>query len=321
MSNVNLLVTFFLFAYNQEKYIEEACRAAFSQTYTPLEIIISDDCSTDKTFEIISRLAQEYRGPHSLVINRNDENLGLVGHVNKAFAMSKGEIIVAAAGDDISFPNRTAILVEAFDNSMKPLLVYSNVTGVDKNGHSLSRPIPFINSQNVAITELCQRVGIYRGASGAWSKELYELFGPITENNAFEDGVFGFRAALLARAYCVDESLLLYRVNVGISTFASDRGFVCAFLAERRKQRMLIGLMWQRKKDLIRMAGRLEASSCDALNKILDGEIEALSIRYHFYSNPMVVLKSILKFRFSSLKAAVGMEVDWLKSYFSRNNF
>ena len=41
------LVTFALFAYNQEKYIREAVEGAFAQTYAPLEIILSDDCSTD----------------------------------------------------------------------------------------------------------------------------------------------------------------------------------------------------------------------------------------------------------------------------------
>jgi hypothetical protein len=43
-------VTFALFVYNQEKYIREAVEGAFSQTYEPLEIILSDDCSTDRTF-------------------------------------------------------------------------------------------------------------------------------------------------------------------------------------------------------------------------------------------------------------------------------
>ena len=47
------LITFALFAYNQEKYIEEAVQGAFLQTYSPLEIILSDDGSTDRTFEII----------------------------------------------------------------------------------------------------------------------------------------------------------------------------------------------------------------------------------------------------------------------------
>ena len=45
------LVTFALFAYNQERFITEAVEAAFAQTYQPLEIIISDDGSSDKTYD------------------------------------------------------------------------------------------------------------------------------------------------------------------------------------------------------------------------------------------------------------------------------
>jgi glycosyltransferase involved in cell wall biosynthesis len=37
---------------------------AFSQTYSPLEIILSDDCSSDRTFEIMEEMAREYQGPH-----------------------------------------------------------------------------------------------------------------------------------------------------------------------------------------------------------------------------------------------------------------
>ena len=47
------LVTFALFAYNQEEFIREAVEGAFAQTYEPLEIILSDDCSSDRTYEII----------------------------------------------------------------------------------------------------------------------------------------------------------------------------------------------------------------------------------------------------------------------------
>ena len=50
------LVTFALFAYNQEQYIREAIEGAFAQTYQPLEIILSDDCSTDRTFEIMREM-------------------------------------------------------------------------------------------------------------------------------------------------------------------------------------------------------------------------------------------------------------------------
>ena len=58
------LVTFALFAYNQEKYIREAIEGEFARAYQPLKIIISDDCSSDKTFDIINELVQNYQGPH-----------------------------------------------------------------------------------------------------------------------------------------------------------------------------------------------------------------------------------------------------------------
>ena len=65
------LLTFALAALNQERFIREAVEAAFAQTYSPLEIILSDDCSEDRTFEIMCEMAKAYRGPHRIVLNRN----------------------------------------------------------------------------------------------------------------------------------------------------------------------------------------------------------------------------------------------------------
>jgi glycosyltransferase involved in cell wall biosynthesis len=61
-ANDRPLVTFALFTYNRERYIREAVEGAFSQTYSPLEIILSDDCSSDSTFEIIREMAGAYVG-------------------------------------------------------------------------------------------------------------------------------------------------------------------------------------------------------------------------------------------------------------------
>ncbi len=92
------LITFAIFAYNQEKYIRDAIEGAFAQDYSPLEIIISDDCSTDHTFEIIQQMVDEYSGPNVVRLNRNTDNLGLIAHVNKVFELANGDWIVAAAG-------------------------------------------------------------------------------------------------------------------------------------------------------------------------------------------------------------------------------
>ena len=57
------LVTFALLANNQEDYIREAVQGTFAQAYKPLEITLSDDCSSDRTDQIMQEMAGAYRGP------------------------------------------------------------------------------------------------------------------------------------------------------------------------------------------------------------------------------------------------------------------
>lgn len=123
------LVTFALFAYNQEKYIREAIEGAFAQTYEPLEIILSDDCSTDRTFEIMEEMAAGYDGPHYVNVRRNSCNLGVLKHVIHAVREARGDFIVLAAGDDISRPMRTSRLVEMWLQGFDG--VYSNYDLID----------------------------------------------------------------------------------------------------------------------------------------------------------------------------------------------
>jgi len=113
------LVTFALFAYNQEHFIRDAIRGALSQTYEPLEIILSDDCSSDRTFEIMQEMADAYEGPHRVRLNRSPENLGILGHLIDVGREARGSILVVAAGDDISKPERVAALIPMFQRSRR----------------------------------------------------------------------------------------------------------------------------------------------------------------------------------------------------------
>lgn len=115
--SVSPLVTFALFAYNQENFIREAIESAFAQRYSPLEIILSDDCSSDKTFEIMQEMADAYVGQHVVTVRQSSTNKGLLQHVLDVVALSKGLYFVLAAGDDISKPNRCEVIVESFKMS------------------------------------------------------------------------------------------------------------------------------------------------------------------------------------------------------------
>ncbi len=105
------LATFTVFAYNQEAYVAEAVRGALAQTYRPLQVILSDDASTDRTFEVMVEEAQACPADIQLVLNRNESNAGIANHINKVIGMCDGEYVVLSAGDDVSLPQRTAVSI------------------------------------------------------------------------------------------------------------------------------------------------------------------------------------------------------------------
>ncbi|MCC4309521.1 glycosyltransferase [Alcanivorax marinus] len=128
------LVTFALFAYNQEKYIREAIEGALSQTYEPLEIILSDDCSKDRTFEIMKEVASAYDGPHRVRVRQGHENVGTLKHVLEVADIARGVYLVVAAGDDVSMPDRTSSLVQSF-TSQDIAAVSSDDIVIDEYGN------------------------------------------------------------------------------------------------------------------------------------------------------------------------------------------
>src|SRR5690606_2398692 len=87
-----------LITYNQEKYVREALAGAVSQKFNnSLEIVVSDDCSTDKTPEIIDEFAAEYP---AIKVLKNEKNLGMHRNWEKAIKACKGQYIALLEGDD-----------------------------------------------------------------------------------------------------------------------------------------------------------------------------------------------------------------------------
>jgi len=207
--NEKPLVTFALFAYNQEKYIREAVEGALAQTYSPLQIILSDDCSSDRTFEIIQEMVAEYAGPHEILLNRNEPNLGLAGHINYVMSLAKGELIVVAAGDDISYANRTSNLFNFYIEKNKPNLVFSDCLEVNMDGTAwLGKSI---DQKEQTINEFYLNPKVW-GATCAFSKELIILFPKLSNAVTNEDLVFPVRAYILGTPpKFLDEKLVTYR--------------------------------------------------------------------------------------------------------------
>lgn len=206
-------VSFTLFAYNHERFIREAVEGAFSQTYSPLEIILSDDCSTDLTFEIIKDMASNYSGPHKVIINQNTRNLGIGGHVNRIMQLAKGELIIGAAGDDISLPERTSVLVHEWLSSGKSYKsLFSNQYIIDGFSKDTAK---YFNSSPIYTRNINDFIREPRcwvtGCSHAYEKSLFDIYGPIDARIIQEDGAISFRAILKGNIKYIDKCLVKYR--------------------------------------------------------------------------------------------------------------
>ncbi len=89
--------------YNDSRHLAVAIESILDQNFRDFEFVIVDDCSTDKTFEIL----EQYRCLDTRIkIVRNAENLGVARSLNKAIALTQSPFIARMDGDDISLPTR-----------------------------------------------------------------------------------------------------------------------------------------------------------------------------------------------------------------------
>jgi glycosyltransferase involved in cell wall biosynthesis len=211
----NPLVTFLLLAYNQEQYIRTAVEGAFSQDYSPMEIILSDDCSKDRTFDIIKEMAAAYRGPHKIILNRNERNLGIGRHFNRVMELAGGDIVELSAGDDISLPWRTSDSVAVLNDNPKltcvslGLYCFTNDTDITPIRRAMPGPLT-----EWSLTDFLQTPGFFVNAPArAFRKYTHDLYGSLIPECPVEDGSNLFRCLLHGNAATSESPAVLYRWN------------------------------------------------------------------------------------------------------------
>ena len=214
------LVSVVMVAYCQERIVMEAIQSCFDQTYEPLEIIISDDCSTDGTWEVIKSMAAKYEGPHKIVTNRNSKNLGIAGNVNKVLQMASGTLILAHAGDDISMPERAERSVIAWLKDPINIKAISSASQtMTREGEVIGKLSAFDSPGHAAepnAMQVMKNRAYCLGAAAMWHRDLIDYFGEIPQGSHVEDEPLLLRATLIGRACYLDEPLVKHRVG-GVS--------------------------------------------------------------------------------------------------------
>lgn len=95
------LVSICMIAYNHENYIEDALKGVLEQKVDfPVELVISNDASTDQTHKLISRFLKEYSGNYIVKYINHLENLGMMKNFSFAIGQCSGKYIAVCEGDD-----------------------------------------------------------------------------------------------------------------------------------------------------------------------------------------------------------------------------
>lgn len=131
MSVDDPLVSVFIPAYNQEKYVGPAIDSVLSQDYENLEIALGDDCSTDHTWDII--LEYQARFPSKIRAYRNERNLGITENCKALLKECTGEYIAFYAGDDLFLPGKIRKQVDVMKRDQTVVLCYHDIEVFDSD--------------------------------------------------------------------------------------------------------------------------------------------------------------------------------------------
>jgi len=206
------LATLLLLAYQQQATIAAAIEGALQQTYSPLEIVISDDASSDTTWAAIERAVAGYAGPHRLILNRNPVNLGIGAHLNRMVELSHGELLFVAAGDDVSLPQRCTYVVDAWlAAERRPDLIASALLDLDDQGRTHGVIVPADLSTYRDAADWAARPPHVIGAAQAWTRRVFDRFGPLPAGSVAEDRLMVLRAIVSGGALTLPEPLVQYR--------------------------------------------------------------------------------------------------------------
>jgi glycosyltransferase involved in cell wall biosynthesis len=138
------LVSVLITSYNRENYISESIESVISSDFHDFELIIVDDCSTDRTVEIAKKYAEKDR---RVKVYQNDINLGDYPNRNKAASYANGKYIKYLDSDDLFYNYSLKVMVDFMENN--PIVGFA----VSSNTNSTIQKFPIILKPSQSIRQ------------------------------------------------------------------------------------------------------------------------------------------------------------------------
>lgn len=213
------LISIAMAVYNGSRYLREQLDSVYAQTYKNIEVVVTDDGSSDGTIDIL----REYARTHGLKYELNHTRLGFVRNFERAVSLCSGQYIALSDQDDIWLPHKLQTLYAALNGYS---LICSDAMLVDAEGRKLEDSfIRYSNNlpDNVQGTPLFTRLLFANFATGCtvlMKREVVQKAHPIPEGLRYHDWWYALVASTMNGVFFYDEPLVAYRQHESNDTGA-----------------------------------------------------------------------------------------------------
>lgn len=239
------LVSVCVIAYNSSSYILHTLQSIEQQTYSPIELIISDDCSTDHTVA----LCREWLAQHSARFVRTQivtslTNEGISPNVNRAYRVSKGDWVKTIAADDLLLPTCIADNVAYITSHPEAHLVVSRMKVLYEEEEStqlldepfLSTYAPFYQADAAKQYRLLLRENYISAPTAFIKRATLAQLNYTDERYPFiEDYPLWLKFTSSGyRVYFLDKATVTYRMSHSVTRVADVRFHPSFYYSQRR---------------------------------------------------------------------------------------
>lgn len=240
--NNNELISVIVITYNSEKTVIDTLDSIISQTYTNIEIIVSDDCSVDDTAVIVSAYSQKHK---NVYLVPGKKNIGVSANINKGIKHAHGKYVKVIAGDDKLEKEAIEVYWKHYSDNEIMVSDFSifGCTSEKKTErlreYYYSRLEFYERSTKKQCRMLAQCDPIFSPACGIISVDLFKKVGYYSEEYKYlDDYPFYFKCAQNGVRFThINDRLVCYRVSdeslsgsFNVKSYSTARSF---FFRER----------------------------------------------------------------------------------------
>jgi glycosyltransferase involved in cell wall biosynthesis len=220
-----MLASVVIACYKHEAYIEECLESVFRQTFSDVELVVVDDHSPDRSFDIARRIIKKKSFGKRFVscrLLRNPLNLGAHCTWNRALSLATGELIFFLNSDDAFSKDRVQTFASLYGDE-KLFFGFSAVEPIDERGSSITTH-QFPTSLRYAVdrariagsplswTFLDSQIAASTG-NFVVSRELLRRVGRLSDLKYCHDWEFALRAVTVVEPRYVESDRYLYRLH------------------------------------------------------------------------------------------------------------